>query len=98
MLFGRNKIFLFKISFVKVNVVIIYEYRWNWRVFLVGMKNIFIFFKFESRLSFVSGSVLVNIINFDDRLFLIILGNFVILLLCLGDSKLKWLNVFIFFL
>lgn len=49
----------------------------------------FSFFNPENRLSFASGSALVNIINSDDRLFSIILGNFVTLLLCLGDSKLK---------
>jgi hypothetical protein len=89
LLLGRNKTSLSKISFVKVNAVIIYEHRWNRRALSAGMKNISIFFKPESRLSFASGSALVNIINFDDRLFSIILGNFVTLLLCLGDSKLK---------
>lgn len=49
----------------------------------------FYFFLIQDRPRVASGSALVNIINSDDRLFSIILGNFVTLPLCLGDSKLK---------
>lgn len=51
--------------------------------------DFYFFFKSENRPRVASGSALVNIINSDDRLFSIILGNFVTLPLCLGDSKLK---------
>lgn len=49
----------------------------------------FLFFKPKNRLKFARETALVNTINSDDRLFSIIPGNFVTLLLCLGDSKLK---------
>lgn len=49
----------------------------------------FYFFKSRDRPRVASGSALVNIINSDDRLFSIILGNFAALPLYLGDSKLK---------